>query len=307
MTRPIPKGKRVSLLKGDCLDLLPKIPSDSIDLIFTSPPYADKREHDYGGTKPEEYVDWFLPIGEELLRVVKPTGSFVLNIREGTRDGERLTYVYELVLALRKLGWRWIEEYVWHKTSVFPTKHGKRFKNAYERLLHFARSTDYKFNKDAVAESRTNKEIDMAYRQAKLEDPVDTETNSGLKTGKYHKWMKKSSTYPSNVLIGHAENRNRGHSAAFPMWLPSWFIRLLTDKGDVVLDPFLGSGTTALASLDLGRKAVGMELNDRYWKLCREMLKRRLDGELSKDVMYVKKNDSVKREQMPKGTLLQGD
>ena len=256
MTRPIPKGKRVSLLKGDCLDLLPKIPSDSIDLIFTSPPYADKREHDYGGTKPEEYVDWFLPIGEELLRVVKPTGSFVLNIREGTRDGERLTYVYELVLALRKLGWRWIEEYVWHKTDPHPGIWAARLKDAYERLYHLApdKGGNIKFRRDAVRVQKTERKI--AKDRSRRENLGEHIAPSGVSQN-YGRTVKLEYVYPSNVVVGNKVTNATGHSAAFPMWLPSWFIRLLTDKGDVVLDPFLGSGTTALASPGSGKKGSG--------------------------------------------------
>ena len=89
---------------GDCREALRDLRDNSVDLIFTSPPYADQRSQTYGGIKPDHYVDWFLPIGVELLRVLKPDGTFVLNIKEKVQNGERHTYVLELILAMRKIG-----------------------------------------------------------------------------------------------------------------------------------------------------------------------------------------------------------
>lgn len=106
------------IICGDCAQVLRQFPSDSIDLIFTSPPYADQRRHTYGGVKPDEYVAWFLPKAAEFLRVLKPTGTFVLNIKERVVEGERHTYVIELILAMRKQGWLWTEEFIWHKKLV---------------------------------------------------------------------------------------------------------------------------------------------------------------------------------------------
>jgi site-specific DNA-methyltransferase (adenine-specific)/site-specific DNA-methyltransferase (cytosine-N4-specific) len=83
---------------GDCKEILKSIDDYSVDLIVTSPPYADQRKNTYGGVAPDKYVEWFLPISKELLRVLKPTGTFILNIKEKVIDGERSTYVMELIL-----------------------------------------------------------------------------------------------------------------------------------------------------------------------------------------------------------------
>src|SRR5687768_1180178 len=93
------------LYLGDSKNILKQLPDNSIDLIVTSPPYADQRKGTYGGIHPDKYVDWFLPISEQLLRVLKPTGTFVLNIKEKVTEGERSIYVMELILAMRKQGW----------------------------------------------------------------------------------------------------------------------------------------------------------------------------------------------------------
>src|SRR5262245_39931122 len=127
------------LIHGDCLDVLPTLPAECVDLIVTSPPYADQRKQTYGGVPIDEYVQWFLPRADEMFRVLKPAGSFVLNIKERVHHGERHTYVLELILGMRERGWIWTEEYIWHKKNCHPGKWPNRFRDAWERCLHFTR------------------------------------------------------------------------------------------------------------------------------------------------------------------------
>ena len=108
--------------QGDCLEVLRKFPDNTFDLIVTSPPYADKRKHTYGGVPPEKYVRWFIPRSAQFLRVLKPSGTFILNIKEKVENGERHTFVIELILALRQQGWLWTEEFIWHKRNCYPGK-----------------------------------------------------------------------------------------------------------------------------------------------------------------------------------------
>ena len=98
------------IIHGDFEEVLKDFPDDSIDLIFTSPPYANQRKSTYGGVKPDRYVDWFLPKAEQFFRILKPKGTFVLNIKERLVNGERHTYVIELILEMKKQGWLWTEE-----------------------------------------------------------------------------------------------------------------------------------------------------------------------------------------------------
>ena len=93
------------LLLGDSREQLKMVESESVDLIVTSPPYANQRAASYGGIKPDEYADWFMPIADQLQRVLKPTGTFILNIKEPAVNGERHTCVLEIVLEMRKRGW----------------------------------------------------------------------------------------------------------------------------------------------------------------------------------------------------------
>ena len=128
---------RTDIQLGDSKKILKKLPDNSVDLIFTSPPYADQRKSTYGGIHPDKYVDWFLLISEELFRVLKPSGTFVLNIKEKVVKGERSTYVIELILGMKKQGWLWTEEFIWHKKNAFPGKWPNRFRDSWERLLQF--------------------------------------------------------------------------------------------------------------------------------------------------------------------------
>ena len=108
------------IILGDCREVLKDLDENSIDLIVTSPPYADSRKDTYGGIKPDHYVEWFLPITKEVLRVLKSDGTFILNIKEKVINGERHTYVIELILEMRKQGWLWTEEFIWHKKNCYP-------------------------------------------------------------------------------------------------------------------------------------------------------------------------------------------
>jgi len=257
---------------GDCLDALRDYPAQSIDLIVTSPPYADQRVSTYGGIKPDEYVDWFLPRAGEFYRVLKPGGSFVLNIKEKAVNGERHTYVLELILALRKQGWRWTEEYIWHKKNCYPGKWPNRFRDAWERCLHFTRERRFKMNQDAVM-------VPMgSWAQTRLKslgknDVVRYESQVGNAFAKnIANWKERKMAYPSNVLHLATETGNKRHSAAYPLALPQWFIKLLTDPGDVVLDPFAGSGTTLQAALELDRTAIGIDISPEFIEMCRNIL-----------------------------------
>jgi len=135
---------------GDSKEELKKIADNSVDLIFTSPPYADSRKSTYGGIHPDKYVQWFLLISKELLRVLKPTGTFVLNIKERVFNGERHTYVIELILEMRKQGWLWTEEFIWHKKNSYPGKWPNRFRDAWERLLQFNKNRQFNMYQDRV-------------------------------------------------------------------------------------------------------------------------------------------------------------
>ena len=254
----------IRIMQGDCRKRLQTIPDKSVDLIFTSPPYADSRKKTYGGVPPDEYVTWFLPVASELYRVLKPSGTFVLNIKEKTTGSERSTYVLELILALRKSAWRWTEEFAWHKKNSFPGKWPNRFRDAWERLLQFNKSRQFAMYQDAVkipvAASTKARMSRLSERDRRRHA---NRTQSGFGANQSH-WLGKEMVYPTNVLHLATECGNKNHSAAFPEPLAEWFVNLFTVQNDTVLDPFAGSGTTGVVCRRLNRRFIGIELVPEY-------------------------------------------
>ncbi|MEK7121518.1 MAG: site-specific DNA-methyltransferase [Patescibacteria group bacterium] len=258
---------KADVILGDCLDVLKNMNSNNVDLIITSPPYADQRTKTYGGVHPDNYVEWFLPITNELLRVLKPTGTFILNIKEKVSSGERHTYVMELVMAMRKQGWFWTEEFIWHKKNCYPGKWPNRFRDAWERLLQFNKQKDFNMYQQEVM-------VPMGdWAKTRLKNLSETDKrrdNSKVGSGfgkNISKWVGREMAYPSNVLVMATESSNKQHSAVFPKELPTWFIKLFTRSGDLVLDPFLGSGTTSISALELNRNSIGIEIKKEYCEL----------------------------------------
>jgi site-specific DNA-methyltransferase (adenine-specific) len=257
---------------GDSRKELKKLPDNSIDLIVTSPPYADQRKSTYGGIHPDKYVEWFLPISKQLLRVLKPTGTFILNIKEKVVEGERSTYVMELIIAMRKQGWLWTEEFIWHKKNSYPGKWPNRFRDSWERLLQFNKNKHFNMYQEEVM-------IPMGdwakTRLKKLSETDKTRDNSKVGSGfgkNISNWLDRDKAYPTNVLHLATECNNKNHSAAFPEELPEWFIKLFTKEYNTVLDPFMGSGTTLSVANRMKRNSIGIEILPEYYKMVKNQL-----------------------------------
>ena len=291
---------KTKIENGDCLEVLKRYPDNFFNLIVTSPPYADSRSKTYGGIKPNEYVEWFLPRAKEFLRVLKPDGTFVLNIKEKAINGERHTYVIELILALRKQGWLWTEEFVWHKKNCYPGKWPNRFRDSWEKCLQFNKSKKFKMYQEAVMVPMG----DWAKGRLKnLSDTDKTRDNSKVGSGfgkNISNWLKREKAYPTNVLHFATECYNRNHSAVFPKALPEWFMKLFTQENDWVLDPFVGSGTTAEVAQNLNRNSVGIDVLSEYCKIAQKRTShyqyRICEDEAEYETNNQRKNSEVCRE-----------
>ncbi|MCZ7356022.1 MAG: site-specific DNA-methyltransferase [Candidatus Methanoperedens sp.] len=257
---------------GDCKEVLKTLDSNSIDLVFTSPPYADRRIHTYGGVKPENYVEWFLPISEQLLRVLKPDGTFILNIKEKAENGERHTYVLELILTLRKQGWLWTEELIWHKRNCYPGKWPNRFRDSWERLLQFNKTKKFKMYQEEVMVPIGDWAKDRLKRLSEV-DKIRDNAKNGSGFGKnVSNWLNRDKAYPTNVLHLATECNNKNHSAVFPEALPEWFIKLFTKEDDTVLDPFMGSGTTIVVAQRMRRNSIGIDILPEYFEIVKNKI-----------------------------------
>jgi site-specific DNA-methyltransferase (adenine-specific) len=238
---------------------------ESVTLAITSPPYANTRKS-YEGVKPSEYVNWFLPITDEILRVLKPEGSFVLNIKDKCEKGERIPYTHELVYKMRLRGWKLIETYIWVKTKGLPCVSSRRGADYFEYIYHFAKTTKPIFNVDewrtpypesSLKRAQYTIKENTSNREARLE--------KGEKAQK--KWnLHPKGAWPKNVLYFPLD-QGKDHPAAFNIALPDYFIRCLTNPGDTVLDPFCGRGTSCSAANKLGREYVGFDSKEEFLEI----------------------------------------
>lgn len=256
------------LLCGDCRnpdDVRRLLDGSKVNLAFTSPPYASQRKYDetsgFKPIPPDEYVGWFDAVQANVREHLAPDGSWFVNIKEHCEDGQRSLYVKDLTVAhVRKWRWRFVDELIWTRPGV-PGGWNNRFKNGYEPVFHFS-IADIKFRPEAVAH-----ESDDVYKYSP--DNPKASSGSGLLSnpGTGTRGMAR----PSNVvnIPSGGSQTSVEHSAAFPVGLPSFFIKAYTDPGDLVYEPFCGSGTTLIAAAKEGRVCRGIEISPRYCDVIR--------------------------------------
>ncbi|MGP8185027.1 MAG: site-specific DNA-methyltransferase [Terracidiphilus sp.] len=276
------------LICGDCRDfgVIQKLLGDSkVNHVVTSPPYATQREYDpasgFKPVRPDEYVAWFRDVAANVQTILAEDGSYFLNIKEHAADGERHLYVKDLVIAhKRQWGWRFVDEFCWRKTdNGVPGGWNNRFKNAFELIFHFCRQQEIKFRPKAVGHAS-----DDCFDYS----PANPKSRSGsglLGTGARgsaaaqpgaddsdgrHQGIAR----PSNVIEVKTESSQGAHSAPFPRALVEFFIKAFSDSGDIVFDPFLGSGTTIAAAHVLERNGCGCEISPSY---CDVILRRLME------------------------------
>lgn len=275
ITSPIiipPSPPHPDIILGDCFELVRSIPPASVNLFVFSPPYADQRKATSFSIAPDDYVAWFLPLAADIWSALASTGSLIINIKEKVLNGERHTYVLELILAMREIGWLWTEEYIWHKANAIPGKWPNRLRDAWERCLHFTKQKHFYMDQDAVKVPIG----DWALARLKnLSDNDKTRWRNHTESGfgrNMANWVGKELVLPDNVLHFATESGNRGHSAVFPEKLPEFFIKLFTKPDDLVVDPFLGSGTTAVVAQRLKRRFLGFEIKPEYFQVAQERI-----------------------------------
>lgn len=263
---------------GDCRDentVKRLFAGRKANLVITSPPYAAQRTYDQSSgfvpIAPAQYVDWYRAVADHVAAVLAPDGSYFLNIKEHADDGERDLYVKDLVIAhRRRWGWRFVDEFCWRKTdNGVPGGWGNRFKNAWEPVFHFCRQPEIKFRPAAVSH------LSEDCFDYSPDNPKSTSGSGLLGTGPRGPAAGQSGAAdsagrhsglarPSNVVEAKTESAQGSHSAPFPRALVEFFILAFTDPGDIVFDPFLGSGTTLIAAAKLGRICYGTELSPQY-------------------------------------------
>jgi DNA modification methylase len=234
---------------GDCIEGMAGLPAGSVDAVVTSPPYAMQRKNQYGGVAEAEYPDWSVRWMRALRPALAESGSVLINIREHIRNGEMSDYVHRTRMALRDDGWFEWDELVWVKTTSAPIGHPSRPRRAWERVLWFGKS------RQGYADPKANgKRSELVGRTGGTKYQNATTTTGQAKVG----------TARCSDVVTTSPSRTGIHPAAFPTDLAAWMVGLASPRGGTVLDPFAGSGTTALACVNRGRKFVGFEINKEY-------------------------------------------
>ena len=267
-TRTLPNNMNKVLI-GDCFELIKDIPDNTIDLVITSPPYSSIVSYgkDVSIYEPNEYVDWILPLFKEIHRVLKPSGSFILNIGDTCTDGYRNTFIYELIYRNSiETPLKLYDTYLWHKKNGIPNGSTKRFRTNTEFIFHFSKDRkQLKFYMDRVMEPATD-----SFRN-RLKSPINNDTQ--IVDGTRIRNMVMRDDYkmvrPDNVFrfltAGQSRDNSIHHPAPYHKELPTYFINLLTDSNDTILDVFGGIMTTGVACNEIGnRNFIGFELNEKY-------------------------------------------
>jgi DNA modification methylase len=265
---------------ADCLNVLCTIPDNTIDLVITSPPFALRRKKSYGNVSAEDYCEWFWPYAQEIYRVMKRNGSFVLDIGGSWNKGEptRTLYHFELLLRLCKPRgkFRLAQEFYWYNPSKMPvpaqwvTIERKRVKDAVNPIWWLSKSTRPKAD---------NRRVLRPYSQ-RMEDLLLKGYNEGTRPSGHvvsKKWGKrqKGSIPPNLIIAANTNSKDRYikackeygleiHPARFVEAVPEFFIKFLTRRGDTVLDPFGGSNVVGIIAESFQRRWISIEINEEY-------------------------------------------
>lgn len=280
------------LMCGDSSDyeqVMKILNKQQINVCVTSPPYAMQRKEEYGGIDPKDYPEWFGQVAAIIQNVLAKDGSFFLNIKEHVEDGERSLYVKKLVIYLREqIGFKYIDELVWQKPG-FPGHWNNRLANSFEPVFWFTMGKNFSVVERQVEELQDgqdetalideygtvfhfSKEKKIKFnpkRVGKMSPLVRSGKRKNDKSKTTGNWTiekdrTKTVARPGNVLRIKGNQEQIAHPAMFPISLPEFFIRLVTEKGDSVFDPFSGSGTTLMAAEKLGRRCFAMEIKPEY-------------------------------------------
>lgn len=323
--RPLEMPFWNEIVCGDSAELLKLIPTDSIDLVITSPPYFQQREYDGGGVgnekRPDEYISALMKIFRECVRVIKPTGSIVFNVGDKYEDGSLLLMPYRFAIAsTEQCEVTLVNNVTWVKSNPTPRQFKRRLVSSTEPFFHFVKSPNYKYYIDEflkpVDEPRPNgngngngagenvgkkyflliEQSTLAPKQKEMARDALEEVIEEVRNGEIQGFRMKIRGIHSEPFGGQEGGRkiqldkngftiiriygnplkkdvvttpveslkNCPHPAIYPVKIVEEFLKLLTQRGDIVLDPFVGSGSTAVASFQNERTYIGFDISEEY-------------------------------------------
>jgi site-specific DNA-methyltransferase (adenine-specific)/site-specific DNA-methyltransferase (cytosine-N4-specific) len=253
------------IICGDVFERIKEVPNNSVTLVLTSPPYSDVRKS-YPGCPANNYVEWFIPLAEEILRILTPDGSFILNINDKCDKGERIPFAFELVIKFRELGFKFIDTNIWAKKNGAPAA-GRRRSDYFEYIFHFAKTTKPKWFPDEIRTPYPESSLKRAQKPIKN----NVSNREGREETQYKTWnLHPNGAYPKNVIF-FPKDAGKNHVASFHIDLPTHYIKAHSEPGDIILDPFAGRGTTLQAAKLLNRRYLGFEIKDEHIELAKDL------------------------------------
>lgn len=263
-----------ALVVADCLSVLTRLPDDCLDLVVTSPPYDGQPKYGNGEKYERDwYEGFFLKVTREILRTLKPHGSFVLNYRSKRHGDERGTLQYELIFHLRKQGFLFCEDFVWGKPSPPPGRFNRFLKDAVEYCFQFAKTPKWQFFPEHCLSPARWDAKDRERRKKLAHNYVRVNEPSGQ--GRKRVQAGPDMVRPSTLLLLEPEfsPNPTHHPARFPLEIPTFFVKLLSKPNQLVFDPFAGTCTSALAAERLERRWLVTEIDERYAEALPERMK----------------------------------
>lgn len=266
---------------GDSFHLMQDIPDESVDLIMTSPPFALQRKKEYGNAEPEDYVAWFLPFAFQFRRILKETGSLVIDIGGSWIKGQptKSLYQLELLLALcKKVEFNLAQEFFWYNPARLPTPaewvtvRRVRVKDAVNQVWWLSKSPNPKADNRKVLKPYSDSMLHLLKNGYKpkmrpsghdISDKFQKDNDGAIPPNLLTYANTESNSY---YLTACKKAGVKPHPARYPAALPEFFIRFLTEEGDTVLDPFAGSNVTGEVCEQLRRNWIAFELNEDYLK-----------------------------------------
>jgi DNA modification methylase len=262
------------LLNGDSKNIIKMIPDKSIKLIYGSPPYPNAKRN-YKTWKIEDYIKEISPLLRHSIPKLKDDGFIIINIKanrtKATQNGssERSLIVEELMLYMKKiLGMYCVDIEIWVKSNPVPTGLRVACQDAYEYNLWFSKAKKWQINIDALRRGYSKSSLNT------YKNNVFKRRTNGLLYVSRDKIIlpHKLGALPINVVSGAVSGKKIAHQAVQPEYLAEKYINACTKEGDLVLDPWLGSGTTGVVAINHNRKFIGIEISKDFLKLAQKRI-----------------------------------
>ena len=275
-----------AIVEGDALSVLQNMPSESVHCIITSPPYYMQRDYSTSlqignENSPDEYVQSLKEVFRECHRVLEPKGTLWLNVGDKYRDGELLGMPWRVALALKDYGWLLRSDVIWHKPNAMPSSVKNRPTTDHEYVFLFTKSRDYYYDIDSIrephitftAQSRMKGGRNHFGKRDGTPENGKNAGNANLHSGRWDQAFHPKGRNRRTVWNIPLSKSRDTHFAVFPERLVELCISAGCPSDGIVLDPFVGSGTTSVVAQRLGRRYIGIDSNPEYCEMARNRLR----------------------------------